>query len=71
MASLTTPVSQGPTEQPISPEMASRPNMAVPPKGKRRAVAETVPGHINPTETPHSAQPMSARNGMVDRTAVK
>ena len=30
-----------------------------------------VGGHINPTETPHSAQPMSARNGMVDRTAVK
>lgn len=41
-------------EPPRSPAMASRANMAVPPMGIVPEVMLMVPGHMIPTEKPHS-----------------
>ncbi len=46
-------------------------NSAVPPKGKRAAAIESEPGHISDTENPHTAQPISARNGAGESAAVR
>lgn len=54
----TSPARVGPPPHPRSPARASRANIAVPPP---RIVADAllnVPGHIIPTENPHTAQPI-------------
>ena len=59
----TNPASVGPPEQPTSPARASMANIAVPPL---RIVADAllnVPGHIMPTEKPHTAHPISPTAG--------
>lgn len=43
---------------PRSPAIASRANMAVPPLGSRPEHMLMVPGHIMPTENPHTIQPI-------------
>ena len=55
--------------QPISPASAHSANIAVPPFGNARDTALNVPGHIIPTEKPHSPQPNSAKTGMRDSPA--
>ena len=52
----TMPTSVGPPEQPTSPPSASMANIAVPPLGKDADALLKVPGHIIPTDNPHSAQ---------------
>lgn len=50
------PASQGPKEQPISPQIARIPNIKVPPLGKAAEDKLKVPGHNNATEKPQKLQ---------------
>ena len=59
----TNPTREGPVEQPRSPARANRANIAVPPFGQASAARLNVPGRMMPTESPHSAQPISPRTG--------
>ena len=52
------PTREGPEEQPKSPASASKANIAVPPLRREAAALLNVPGHIMPTEAPHSAHPI-------------
>ncbi len=60
----TNPTSVGPPEQPRSPASARNANIAVPPCLNTAADLLNVPGHMIPTDIPHSAQPKSATAGM-------
>lgn len=63
----TIPTTVGPPEQPISPPRAKRAKSKVPPPLIREEEMLKVPGHKMPTESPHSAQPISPRTGEEDR----
>ena len=65
----TKPTREGPVVQPRSPARANKANMAVPPFGHAAAARLKVPGHMMPTERPHSAQPSSPRTGTGAKTA--
>ena len=65
------PVSQGPSEQPISPNTASIPNIAVPEPGNLSALRLKVPGHIRLTERPQKAEPISDNSGQGANTVVR
>ena len=53
------PTIPGPILPPKSPAMARRENIAVPPFGNIFEEILIVPGHIIPTEKPHTIQPIS------------
>ena len=53
------PTIPGPILPPKSPAMARRENIAVPPFGNVFEEILIVPGHIIPTENPHTIQPIS------------
>ena len=53
------PTIPGPILPPKSPAMARRENIAVPPFGNVFEEILIVPGHIIPTEKPHTIQPTS------------
>ena len=57
------PVRVGPPEQPTSPAKARRANRAVPPFRRAAEALLKVPGHMIPTESPHTEQPMSPTMG--------
>ena len=61
--SATVPTRVGPEEQPRSPARARSANMVVPPVGMDAEAMLNVPGHIIPTEKPHTAQPMRPSAG--------
>ena len=65
------PTIDGPTVAPISPAKAKNANIAVPPMGHFCAEILIVPGHMIPTEIPHSAQPANPIIGKGDRDAIK
>lgn len=54
----TSPARVGPPLQPRSPASASIANIAVPPPRIAMEALLYVPGHIIPTEKPHTAQPI-------------
>ena len=51
---------------PKSPAMASNANIAVPPAGIFLDVILIVPGHMIPTENPHTIQPVNPITGFDD-----
>ena len=57
------PTMPGPMLPPKSPAIASNANIAVPPVGNFLEEILIVPGHIIPTENPHTIQPISPDNG--------
>lgn len=63
------PTIPGPILPPKSPAMARRENIAVPPFGKVFEEILIVPGHIIPTENPHTIQPISPIVGLDDKAA--
>lgn len=63
------PTINGPTVPPRSPAKAKNANMAVPPMGHFCAEILIVPGHMIPTEMPHSAQPANPMIGEEDKEA--
>ena len=63
------PTIPGPILPPKSPAMARRENIAVPPVGKVFEEILIVPGHMIPTENPHTIQPISPAAGLEDRDA--
>ena len=63
------PTSPGPIEPPKSPAIASNANMAVPPVGNFFVEILIVPGHMIPTEKPHTIQPISPSIELVDSEA--
>ena len=63
------PTRVGPAEQPRSPPNASRANMAVPPARREAEALLKVPGHMIPTEKPHSPQPARLSAGQGERLA--
>ena len=62
--SATKPAMDGPAVQPISPATANMANIAVPPPRMANAAFDIVPGHIIPTEKPHSAHPSNPTTGI-------
>ena len=60
----TAPTTVGPPEHPRSPPRARNANMAVPPFGIAAAALLKLPGHIIPTERPHTAQAARLNCGM-------
>ena len=56
--------SQGPTEQPMSPRIASTPNIAAPPFGYMAENMLNVPGQKRLIENPVKAQPKSDSRGL-------
>ena len=64
------PTTAGPSAPPISPAIARSANMAVPPEGILAEQMLIVPGHIIPTEKPHTMQPTSPSRGISDKDAV-
>ena len=63
------PTIPGPILPPKSPAMARRENIAVPPFEKVFEEILIVPGHIIPTENPHTIQPISPIVGLDDKAA--
>ena len=63
------PTSVGPPEQPRSPASAISANIAVPPAGSALTPVENAPGHIMPTEKPHTPQPIKPSTGLWLRPA--
>ena len=61
--SAASPQSQGPVEQPMSPQTARSPKSEVPPCGYLAAMRLRVPGQRRLTESPARAQPTSERAG--------
>ena len=61
------PTIPGPILPPKSPAMARRENIAVPPFGNVFEEILIVPGHIIPTENPHTIQPISPMIELDDR----
>ena len=57
------PTIVGPLRHPISPPSANRAYMAVPPFLINPGARLSVPGHIIPTENPHSAHPIIEKTG--------
>ena len=70
-ASAMPPAIAGLTVAPKSPANARKANIAVPPFGHFLEERLIVPGHIIPTDNPHSAQPDSPTIGEGDRAADK
>ena len=66
---VTNPITNGPMEPPISPAMARSANSAVPPSGILEDEILMVPGHIIPTEKPHTTQPVRFKRGYGARAA--
>ena len=60
---LRPPQYWGQSSRPSPPAMASRANIAVPPRGILRDEMLMVPGHMMPTENPHSMQPIRPNTG--------
>ena len=65
--SETNPTRVGPPEQPTSPASARSANIAVPPPFIEAEALLNVPGHIMPTEKPHTAQPIRDTTGFGTR----
>ena len=63
---VTRPTIPGPRLPPKSPAIASSANMAVPPAGNFSDEMLIVPGHMIPTEKPHTIHPIRPSNGFVD-----
>ena len=63
------PTIDGPIVAPKSPAKAKNANIAVPPMGHLCAEILIVPGHMIPTEMPHSAQPANPMTGEEDKEA--
>ena len=61
------PTIPGPMLPPKSPAMARRENIAVPPVGKVFEEILIVPGHMIPTEKPHTIQPVNPITGFDDK----
>ena len=57
------PTKVGPPEQPKSPARASRANSAVPPPRMEAVAMLKVPGHMMPTDSPQSPQPINPKAG--------
>ena len=68
---VTNPITNGPMEPPISPAMARSANSAVPPSGILEDEILMVPGHIIPTEKPHTTQPIRFKRGYGARAAAR
>lgn len=66
----TKPTSEGPLLHPRSPARARKANIAVPPEGIFLEARLKAPGHMTPTESPHSAHPIRLSSGAGDK-AVK
>ncbi len=69
--SVTDPTMLGPTDPPMSPAIARRANIAVPPAGIFFDSMLMVPGHMIPTENPHMMHPMSPTSGFRDTEAIR
>lgn len=67
----TSPTNTGPKEHPTSPAKAKSANIAVPPAGKYAEVILKTPGHISPTDKPHSAHPKRESHGIGANTQSK
>ena len=70
-ACVTTPTILGPIEPPKSPAMASRANIAVPPRGILRDEMLMVPGHMMPTEKFTGARANHQNNGNPEHRNLK
>ena len=68
---VTRPTIPGPILPPKSPAMASKANIAVPPIGNSLDEMLIVPGHIIPTENPHTIQPIKPSIGFDDNAVRK
>ena len=60
---VTKPMTPGPMEPPRSPAIARSANIAVPPNGILPEVMLMVPGHMIPTEKPHTMHPTRFKSG--------
>ena len=69
--SATQPTTPGPLAQPKSPARAKKANIAVPPVGNAFEEMLIVPGHMIPTEKPHTIQPASPMIGFSENDANK
>ena len=67
---ITAPTSDGPEVQPISPDKASRANIAVPPLGKLADATLSTPGQSIPTEMPHRAHPTRETIGQGEKDVI-
>lgn len=65
------PTIAGLTVAPRSPAKAKNANIAVPPLGHFCEEILIVPGHIIPTEMPHSAHPANPIIGISDKEAMR
>ena len=65
------PATEGPEEQPRSPERASRANMVVPPNFTLSVARENVPGQKMPTENPQMMHPIKAITGSGERPMIR
>ena len=61
------PTRVGPPEHPKSPANAKKANIAVPPFFIRADALLKLPGHMMPTERPHTAQPIREITGDGDK----
>ena len=67
----TKPTIAGPIEPPISPAIAKKANIAVPPSGILAEERLIVPGHIIPTEKPQKIHPSKPIKGWRENAATK
>lgn len=69
--SATLPTMAGPMLPPRSPAIAKSANIAVPPVGNALEEMLIVPGHMIPTENPHTIHPASPMIGFSENDANK
>ena len=69
--SATFPTMAGPMLPPRSPAIAKSANIAVPPVGNAFEEMLIVPGHMIPTENPHTIHPASPMIGFSENDANK
>ena len=69
--SATLPTIAGPIPPPRSPAIAKSANIAVPPVGNALEEMLIVPGHMIPTENPHTIHPASPIIGFSENDANK
>lgn len=67
--SAVLPTIAGPILPPRSPAIARSANIAVPPVGNAFEEMLIVPGHMIPTENPHTIHPISPITGFVENDA--
>ena len=67
----TTPTMAGPAEAPASPDIASRPKRAVPPRGILADEMLIVPGHMIATENPQRIHPRRPTAALLDRDSIR